>query len=313
MTPTPATLRLTLAGLGALALAMGVGRFAFTPLLPMMEHDGLISVAGGGLLASVHFVGYWVGALLAAKLTVAPGVVLRLSLAAIAVATVGMGVTAELSVWLALRFLAGVCSAFTLVLVSNHVIKALKARGKTDLQGWVFSGVGAGIMLTGLAVLALMADGAGSAASWQVIGIASLLAAIVIALAFGRNFSGRTATPVASGAQRSPLAWTAIIAYGAAGIGYIIPATYLPVMARDIIDAPLIFGWSWPVFGAAAFISTPLAIRAGRFLSNRQIWTASQFVRPRGCVCRRWCRISARSSLPASASAERSWSSPWPA
>ncbi len=282
MTPTPATLRLTLAGLGALALAMGVGRFAFTPLLPMMEHDGLISVAGGGLLASVHFVGYWVGALLAAKLTVAPGTVLRLSLAAIAVATVGMGVTAELPVWLALRFLAGVCSAFTLVLISNHVIKALQARGRTELQGWVFSGVGAGIMVTGLAVLALMAEGAGSAASWQVIGIVSLLAAIVIALAFGRSFSGQTATPVASDAQRSPLAWTAIIAYGAAGIGYIIPATYLPVMARDIIDAPLIFGWSWPVFGAAAFISTPLAIRAGRFLSNRQIWTASQFVMAAG-------------------------------
>jgi hypothetical protein len=54
--------RITLVGLVSLALAMGIGRFAFTPLLPMMREDGLVTIMEGGFLASVHFFGYWLGA-----------------------------------------------------------------------------------------------------------------------------------------------------------------------------------------------------------------------------------------------------------
>ena len=68
------------------------------------------------------------------------------------------------------------------------------------------------------------------------------------------------------------------------GLGYIIPATYLPVMAREIVQSPLIFGWSWPVFGAAAFVSTLLAARFQKRYSNRQIWAASQVVMAMGLL-----------------------------
>ncbi len=277
-------LRLTLAGLAALAIAMGVGRFAFTPLLPMMESDGLLTVSQGGLLASVHFAGYLLGALLAARLTIAPSAILQISLVAIALATLGMGLTNDMPVWIALRVLAGVCSAFTLVLISNHVVKRLHAGGRIDLQGWVFSGVGAGIALAGLGVLVLMATGAGSTTSWQIIGAASLIVATLLCLQFRGAFAANGARHAVDGEHRVPLAWRPILAYGALGLGYIIPATYLPVMARDVIDAPLIFGWSWPVFGFAAFISTPLAIRLERFYSNRQIWSASQYVMAAGLL-----------------------------
>ena len=78
--------------------------------------------------------------------------------------------------------------------------------------------------------------------------------------------------------QQSPLDWRIVIAYGAVGAGYVIPATYLPVMAREIVQSPLVFGWSWPVFGAAAFVSTILAVRLQKRYSNRQLWAASQVV-----------------------------------
>ena len=279
-----AHLRLTLAGLAALAIAMGVGRFAFTPMLPMMEDDGLLSVSQGGLLASVHFAGYWIGALLAARLTFSPVAVLQMSLLAIALVTLGMGLTDEMAAWLGLRFLAGVCSAFTLVLISNHVVKTLQADGRVELQGWVFSGVGAGIALAGLGVLALMAEDAGSAAGWQVIGAVSLFVVLLLCLEFRGAFTAKRIHADGGAHDRTPLAWRPILAYGALGLGYIIPATYLPVMARDIIDAPLIFGWSWPVFGFAAFISTPLAIRLERLFSNRQIWAVSQYVMAAGLL-----------------------------
>ena len=46
MSPQSSISRITLVGLVSLALAMGIGRFAFTPLLPMMREDGLVNIAG---------------------------------------------------------------------------------------------------------------------------------------------------------------------------------------------------------------------------------------------------------------------------
>ncbi len=68
MSPQSSIFRITLVGLVSLALAMGIGRFAFTPLLPMMREDGLVSIMDGGFLASIHFLGYWLGAVFATKI-----------------------------------------------------------------------------------------------------------------------------------------------------------------------------------------------------------------------------------------------------
>ena len=57
-------LHIAWAGMAALAVAMGIGRFAFTPLLPMMLHDGVVDIAAGSWLATANYFGYLVGALL---------------------------------------------------------------------------------------------------------------------------------------------------------------------------------------------------------------------------------------------------------
>src|SRR4051812_24819101 len=79
-------------GLAALAVAMGIGRFAFTPILPMMHG---MSVTEGGWLASANYVGYLAGGLSAMWLQVRPSTVVRGSLAMIAVVTLGMALTGE--------------------------------------------------------------------------------------------------------------------------------------------------------------------------------------------------------------------------
>lgn len=270
--------RITLVGLVSLALAMGIGRFAFTPLLPMMREDGLVTIMEGGFLASIHFFGYWLGAMLAAKISYAPRITLRVSLLAIGVATLGMGMTDSFTVWLVLRWLAGVCSAWTLVLVGNYYVQYLAEKGRADYQGWVFSGVGVGIALAGLGSLAFMVNQIGSAIGWQITGAVSLIAIAVIWLAIGPEIPATRPALHREQSPPSPLDWRCVVAYGAAGIGYIIPATYLPVMAREIVQSPLIFGWSWPIFGAAAFVSTLLAARLHKRYSNRRIWAASQAV-----------------------------------
>ena len=278
MSPQSSIFRITLVGLVSLALAMGIGRFAFTPLLPMMREDGLVSITDGGLLASVHFLGYWLGAVFATKIPCPPKMMLRVSLLVIGVGTVGMGVTDDFTVWLILRWLSGVCSAWTLVLVSNYYVKHLADHGRAEYQGWVFSGVGAGIWIAGLGSLAFMVNQIGSSLSWQIMGAISLIAICAVCLNMGPEIPAVRLVVHNRESQRTPLIWRTVVAYGAAGIGYSIPATYLPVMAREIVQSPLIFGWSWPVFGAAAFVSTLLAARFQRRYSNRQLWAASQVV-----------------------------------
>ena len=90
--------RITFIGLVSLALAMGIGRFAFTPLLPMMRADGLVSITDGGFLASIHFLGYLLGDVVVAKIPCPPRTMLRLSLLVIAGGTLAMGVTDNFTV-----------------------------------------------------------------------------------------------------------------------------------------------------------------------------------------------------------------------
>lgn len=283
--PRPVSaLRLAAAGLIALAAAMGIGRFAFTPLLPLMRAEGLLTVADGGTLAFAHFLGYLIGALCAARLPLPPRPALCGSLLAIGLLTLGMGLTHSLPLWLVFRWLAGLASAFTLVLASTHIVGRLAAGGAHRLQGWVFAGVGVGIMLAGLGTLAMMVEDVPSADGWFACGAAVIAASAAVWALIGdglaRPLAARTAERGAG--ARVPLAWPLLAAYGAMGIGYVIPATYLPLMARAIVPSPLVFGWSWPLFGLAAFLSTLLAARLPGTV--RQIWAVSQLVMAAGLV-----------------------------
>jgi len=78
--------------------------------------------------------------------------------------------------------------------------------------------------------------------------------------------------------------WRLVLCYGAFGFGYIIPATFLPAMAKDIVPDPRLFGWAWPAFGAAAVVSTIYAARLGRLFSNRAIWIGGHLAMALGVV-----------------------------
>src|SRR5213593_3702616 len=112
-------MRIALAGLAALAVAMGIGRFAFTPMLPMMQADSGLSLIAGGWLASANYLGYLFGALSAGFFR-RSGRVIRLGLLLIAGTTLAMGITHQTAVWAALRLAAGMASAWVVVLAAPH-------------------------------------------------------------------------------------------------------------------------------------------------------------------------------------------------
>ena len=265
------------AGLIALAVAMGIGRFAFTPVLPMMQDDAGLSVAQGSWLASANYVGYFLGALWATVHRVRAHLAIRAALLVIGIATLGMGFAHQFAAWLFLRMLAGVASAWALIHVSSWCLERLTALRRPLLGGAVFTGVGCGIALAGGMCLALMHVGASSAQAWFGLGIVSFLLAITVWPLLGKG-TAPTRSPNA-GAALPP--WTSgmlllVFCYGAFGFGYIIPATFLPVIAKQAIADAAVFGWAWPVFGLTAAASTLLVALPLRRASNRAVWiTAS--------------------------------------
>ena len=265
-------MRIALAGLASLAVAMGIGRFAFTPLLPMMQADSGLSLAAGGWLASANYFGYLLGALSAGFFVRSP-LLIRAGLLAIAAATLAMGFTHQLAVWAALRLAAGTASAWVLVHVSAWCLPRLTAR--RTLAGAVYAGVGVGIVVAGALCVALMAWRAASSEAWIVLGAVSLLATLLIWNVFSPSGSaGRGRETREWSAQWWPL----VLCYGAFGFGYIIPATFLPAMARGEVADPALFGWAWPAFGAAAAASTLAVAVLSRHFTDRRLWAMSQLV-----------------------------------
>jgi MFS family permease len=264
---------IALAGLVALAVAMGVGRFAFTPILPMMQDDAGVSVARGGWLACANYAGYLAGALLATR-RVRPRIAIRASLLAIALSTLGMGVAKDFAWWMALRAMAGIASAWALVHVSSWCLEQLAPLRKPVLSGAVFAGVGTGIVIAGGLCLALMSVRATAAHAWLGLGALSLAVTALVWPVLGVN--GRTAEASAIEKHRwTPDALRLVFCYGAFGFGYIIPATFVPVMAKQIIADPLVFGWAWPIFGLTAAASTVLVALLPRIVGNRRLWMCS--------------------------------------
>lgn len=263
----PGPWAIAFAGAVALAAAMGIGRFAFTPLLPMMLAERLLDLDAASWLASANYLGYLAGALLCTLQphiwsrarwlpAVDPAAMVRGGLVATGLLTLAMAAPLP-AAWATLRFLAGVASAIVFVYTSGWCLARLARLGASAVGGAIYAGPGAGIVVTGLAVAAMVAAHWAAAAGWAVFG----------ALAFGltalvwRTFSGpavQAGGAAAPGAAAPPpaapahgaaeVAWL-VGAYGLSGFGYIITATFLPVIARGALPpSPWLDGF-WPIFG----------------------------------------------------------------
>jgi predicted MFS family arabinose efflux permease len=273
------------AGLLALAVAIGIGRFAFTPILPMMQDDSALTLSQAGWLASANYAGYLAGALTAGA-RIRSDIAIRAGLLIIGVSTLAMGLTQQFLPWLALRFIAGIASAWVLVFVSAWALERLAALGRPKLNGMVFAGVGTGIMIAGGACLVTMQLNAGSTAAWFSLGLLSIGVTALLWTLLGRGSlpAAQPAAPTVAPSARSGEYRRLVLCYGAYGFGYIIPATYLPAMAKEIVAEAYLFGWAWPAFGAAAVFSTLCVARLSARVSHRAAWIGSHLVMALGLV-----------------------------
>jgi len=274
----------------ALAVAMGLGRFAFTPMLPVMLHEGKLDLQSGGVLASLNYLGYFLGALSCAAIRVRPASMVRGGLVATAALLLGMGFLQGFSAWGVLRTAAGVMSAWTFVFASGWGLRRLAETGVPALAGVIYTGPGIGIAVTGL--LGGTVGRWGSDAGWIGFGLLAFLLIALIWRIFRDGAEAHAASPVApvvpstpdaSAAQRTDARWLVAL-YGLAGFGYIITATFLPVIARRALPGSPWPDLFWPLFGLAVVPGALIGARAPTHWDNRMLLAVAYLLQAVGVV-----------------------------
>ena len=300
-----------LLGVVALIVAMGIGRFAFTPILPLMLRDGTLVATDGAQWAAANYLGYLLGALTARRFSLSPTFGLKIALIGIVLTTFGVGGLDGIAFregtdfWVValrwggviLRVLSGIFSAWVLVCASSWCLAELARRQAAQAGAWIYTGVGLGIVISG--TLTWLGGRQPAHWLWLELGVLCALGAgfVIVRLPTGRMVSPqnpvipdrqmtdpgqsrqapggdpRQAPPVGTGGY-----WDFILCYGIFAFGYIVPATFLPAMARQLVDDPLVFGLTWPIFGLAATASVAAAARWLSAWPRRTVWAVAQGV-----------------------------------
>ncbi|WP_245567889.1 YbfB/YjiJ family MFS transporter [Nocardia jiangxiensis] len=233
-----------------LAAAMGVGRFVYTPLMPVMISAGRIDARAGATIAAANYAGYLIGAVLLARRPDLNGrTAFRTAAATLILSEALMAWPAPAAVAAVLRLIAGIASA---VLFIGCASVAAGHENRRRAAGIAFGGIGGGIALTGLLAMA-----AGTAVPWQVmwLGTAALTALL---LAPALRLEVRPATRAAAAAARSVRAWRLLQGtYFLEGLGYIVIGTFL-VAALQSPGHRSLGTAMWVVVGVAAAPATLL-------------------------------------------------------
>lgn len=234
-----------------LAVGMGFGRFAFTAIFPYMVAEGVITLQQGSWAASANYAGYLVGALCALGLKASQAH--RWCVAAV-LGTAGClaVLAAPLSVWgiVVVRGIAGALSAVAIVAASLWL---LERRANAVGAPLLYAGVGVGIALSAELLVLSAHAGLSSAGMWLVLGAVALVLGVIAVQGMFMHDDVLHEPTGAATVQSSPLvAATPMVAiYGLAGLGYIVTATYLPVLVHSAlpdVDAAHI----WALFGVGA-------------------------------------------------------------
>lgn len=274
---------LSLGGLLAMAAAMGVGRFVYTPILPPMVEAIPLTKSQAGLIASANFVGYLAGAVLASmRLPGSRRLWLLSSLASTAICLLGMGFASTMPVFLALRFLAGAASAFALIFSSALVIDRLAATGNGALSAVHFAGVGVGIAASAAVVALLLQAGAEWTTLWFASAAMAAAASLAVLWLVPRDQPTGQTVQRPDG-TRLDLDFAALLAaYGLFGFGYVITATFIVDMVRGTPSLAHLEPYVWILFGLCAAPSVVLWTALGRRWGILRIYAVACVVEASG-------------------------------
>ncbi len=255
-----------MAGLCATLIGIGLARFAYAPLIPALVDGGWLSPPAAAYLGAANLAGYLAGAVTANRLAewVPAPRVLRWAMAAAALSFAACAFNWGIAWFTVWRFAAGVAGALLMVLAAPTLLSHVPGRYRGRVVGIVFTGIGAGVVLSGTLVPLLAESGPGPA--W--LGLAALAAALT---AVGWR-GWPAAEPAAAGrGRRAPgtgLSITAVtlpvalllLAYAGDAIGFV-PHTvfFVDFVARGLERGLAVGGAYWVAFGVGALTGPILA------------------------------------------------------
>ena len=256
---------LWLPGLLAVLVGVGLGRFAYTPLLPALVAQDWLSETQAAYAGAANLAGYLAGALVAQALAARPERIAILNGALVAAAISLIACAWPLGFfWMApWRFVAGMAGAFIMVLGPATILAATSAEARPRVSGMIFVGVGLGIILSGTLLPAIAASGL--VVAWLTLGVA----ACALTAATWRLWP-QAALPSVPSSAALPGRLTVllvILAYASDGIGFVPHTLFLSdFVARGLDQGEFAGGIYWAVFGVGAVIGAPTCgLIASRF------------------------------------------------
>lgn len=259
------------AGICSLILTVGLARFSYTPMLPIMREQAGLSALDGGWLATFNYMGYISGALLASTISKLEYkfILYRIGLLVAVISTVAMGMTTHVPLWNFLRYISGFSSTAGMLIASGLIMNWLLRQGKKTELGLHFAGAGLGLALSGLVVLAMMDH-----LRWdqQWIAMGALGVVFFIPAWVWMPAPAKTGSVEASvqdtAAPNAKWMRLMIAAYFCAGFGYVISATFIVAIVEKLPEFTGAGGWVWVVLGLAAIPSSFIWDRIARVLGN---------------------------------------------
>ncbi|RIO45679.1 YbfB/YjiJ family MFS transporter [Staphylococcus saprophyticus] len=252
-------------GMVCLFIVMAIGRFAYTPIMPFMQQTGHMDNQSAGLLATINYLGYLIGAIIPMWLVIVNKVTdLKIYLFINIISTLMMGLLDDFTVWTILRLISGITSGTVFVLASNVALEALRVAKKDGISGLLYSGVGLGIFTSSIFIFIYT-----SADTWKMTWIVLSLFSLIMGsfVLFGMrenpitenedsNSSNNTNNVVVK--LKKKFIWGFSIAYFCEGAGYIITGTFLVAIVKSIPELADYAALSWMFVGLGAIPSTIL-------------------------------------------------------
>jgi len=220
------------AGISSLTLTMGVARFAYTPLLPLMQQQANLGVAEAGWLAAINYAGYLTGALLASWINdlVLKDRLYRIGMVVAIVTTAMMGMTTDPTTWAVSRYFAGLSTTAGMLLGTALILNWLIRHDYRRELGVHFSGVGLGIVFSAAAV-ALMnrwqLDWHEQWYAFTAAGCILLVPALACLPAPDRSTVTRSGQVMADAPPGANFLRVLMAYYFCAGVGYVVSATFI--------------------------------------------------------------------------------------
>jgi len=277
--------RVALTGFLAFVVALGIGRFAFTPQLPLMIAEHQFTLTGAGVVAAFNYLGYLFGAFDAMRAT--RHVERRLWLGvwgAVVLTLLSAALTGE--VWHSLiRFFIGWTSAWAMVLISAWCNERLAQLGRPAMSAAVFAGPGAGIFLSGVLAVGVHSTALNASQAWLVYGGLALVLVALISRNLPRKGELHRANIVSERLVMSPALKRLVLSYSLAGFGYILPATFFSQMANARFPDSLFAQFVWPVFGGASMVGIVIGIMTRHCLKTHQRLAIVLFLQGCGVLC----------------------------